>query len=708
VFAAWAAFVWTVLPYAGIVYANRGFRDTYEHRFLLHVVGLTADARFAALAAFLAAAVLALRAAERAAMPEALLASTAAAVGAACAPRAAVAAAAPVLALVVAGRRRQAVAGTALLALLLALVGGAVAAGWLSPPFAAFSPASAHGALASLNEDFWSGRVLEWLALAGIVGMLRVHRAAAVGIAAVFLAGYLSVGGHVESPSERNLGLLLALLPAWGAFVLLVASVPLLVPRARPRTVPTAEETLARLWLLLHRPAFPRRRAAESETVATPTWAAALLGCCFVLVVFTGIWNAKGYPVTLGFDAGEHIGYAENLIHHGTLPSSSVNRASYAPPGYYALAGAATLFGEKIGMDHPPQAAQYLNVPFVLGTAILILILARLLFPRRPVVWVSAVGFFALLPVVAKTASMFQPETLNMFLSTAAITLATWMLVRRRLGLRMLAALGAVLAAGQLVRASSLFTLAAVALSLAAALASRSYRAHMPVRAIAIAAGVLVAVTAPWYARQIVTHHNQPGLSLSSLRFHSPAGIGAGTFFGFAFDDVQNRPVRPFLTGEAFAQTYADLWGDWYGVYAWTYYSQGPSPEALTLLKDQMAIGVPLTLLAVGGWLALAVLALRRRLARIPALPLLLLPVIAVLAYLWRAWVLPATGSDLLKASYLLTTVAAWAVGFGLAIDLLTRRRRLVGLAVGAFVVVLGILELRFSLYGIREHHPIF
>jgi hypothetical protein len=322
--------------------------------------------------------------------------------------------------------------------------------------------------------------------------------------------------------------------------------------------------------------------------------------------------------------------------------------------------------------------------------------------------WVGTVGFFAMLPVVPKTAAMFQPETLNMLASTAAATMATWMLVRRRLGLRQLAALGAILAVGQLVRASSLFTFAAVAISLLAALATRSYRAHMPVRAIAIAAAVLVAVTAPWYAHQALTHHNQPGLNLSSFSFHSTSGIPASTFFGFSFDDVRNRPVRPYLTGQAFAQTYTDLWGDWYGNFAWSFYTTGPSPEALVVLKDQMVIGVLPTLLSIGGLIAFVVLAVRRRLERIPALPLILLAVIALAAYLWRAWVLPAPGSDLLKASYLLTTVPAWTIGFGVAVDLLSRRRLLVGLGIAAVAVAFAILELRFSLYGIREHHPIF
>ena len=706
--AAWTALAWVVLPYAGLLYSNHSFRHAYAHDFLVHVVGLAADARFVAIVAFLAAALFTARAVETGAMLDTVLAVGAAAAGAACAPRAALAAVGPVVALAMARRARLAAAAAVGTIGALAAVGAAVAAGWLTGPFAAFSIGAGADALVSLNESFWSGRVLEWLALAGLIGVIRARPVIGTSIAVVFLAGFFSVSGApVASSADLNLRLLSTLLPVWGAFALAVASVPLLLPRRRSVATPTAQETLLRLWQFLHRPAFPRDATASADAVATPMWAALAIGCCLALSVFGGIWNAVHYPVILGYDAAEHIAYADNLIHHGTLPSTAVSQADYAPPGYYAVAGAATWVGERLGMAQPHQAAQYLNVVFVLGTAMLLVVLARVLFPRRPVVWIGTVGLFAMLPVVPKTAAMFQPETLNMLLSTAAVTMATWMLVRRRLGLYPLAALGVILAAGQLVRASSLFTLAAIVISLLAALATRSYRAHMPVRAIAISAAALVAVTAPWYARQILTHHNQPGLNASSLSFHSAAGIPASTFFGFSLDDVANRPVRPFFTGQAVAQTYADLWGDWYGAFAWSYYTTGPSPEALVILKDQMVVGVLPTLLAIGGWLAFVWLAVRRRLETVSALPLVLLPVIAVAAYLWRAWVLPAPGSDLLKASYLLTTVPAWAVGFGLAVDLLSRRR-LVGLGVAAVLVAFAVLELRFSLYGIREHHPIF
>jgi hypothetical protein len=440
--------------------------------------------------------------------------------------------------------------------------------------------------------------------------------------------------------------------------------------------------------------------------VVTPHWARAAIACLFVLIVFVGVWNAARYPIMLGYDAQEHITYADDLIHHGRTPTAADGGEYYAPPGYYAVAGAASWIGGKLGLADPHQAAQYLNVLFVVLTGVLILILARLLFPRRPVVWVGALAFFALLPVVAKTAAMFHPETLNMLMSTAAVTLATWMLLRRQFGLRWLGLLAVTLLAGQLVRASSLFTLAAVGLAFIAALARPAYRAHMPLRQIGIAAAAVVLIAVPWYVDRIVTHKTQPGLSFSS--FHvSPARAGDPPFLALSLGDVFNRPVRPFYKNEILPETYTDIWGDWFGAFAWSGYSAGPSPEALALLKDQSSIGIVPTFLAIAGLLGLAILGLRRRVQRIPLLPLLLLPLIAVVAYFWRGYVLPSPDGDLTKATYLLTTVPAWAIGFGLAADRLARNR-FVAIGIVAALLAFGGLELRFILYGIRDHNPIF
>ena len=251
-----------------------------------------------------------------------------------------------------------------------------------------------------------------------------------------------------------------------------------------------------------------------------------------------------------------------------------------------------------------------------------------------------------------------------MLVSTAAVTLATWMLLRRQFALRWLGLLALTLLAGQLVRASSLFTLAAIGLAFLAALATPSYRRHMPLRQLAIAGAAVVLIAVPWYVSRIASHKTQPGLSFSS--FHVASRAGQPPFLGLSLDDVFNRPVRPFYKSEVLPETYTDIWGDWFGAFAWSGYSAGPSPEALALLKDQSWIGILPTFLAIAGWLGIGVLALRRRLDRIALLPVLLLPVIAVGVYLWRAYVLPSPDGDLTKATYLLTTAPVWAVGFGL------------------------------------------
>ncbi|HEX7525437.1 MAG TPA: hypothetical protein VF327_03970 [Gaiellaceae bacterium] len=233
VFAAWAAAAWIALPYAGLVYANPSFRHDYAHLFLPHVLGLADDSRFLALVAFLAALYFTLRAIETALSVDVAIAVATAALGAALVPRAALVAAAPVVGLALGGRRRNAILAAAALAVLVAGAGGAVAAGLLSSPFANIGVTGPGNVLSTLSENFWSGRVLEWLGIAGVAGALRGRLTAGAMIGVALLAAFLSLHGeHV--PVARNLSLLHALLPVWPSVTLAVASVPLLVPRRRP------------------------------------------------------------------------------------------------------------------------------------------------------------------------------------------------------------------------------------------------------------------------------------------------------------------------------------------------------------------------------------------------------------------------------------------------------------------------------------------
>ena len=88
-------------------------------------------------------------------------------------------------------------------------------------------------AMANVREYFWSNRLLQWLPVAGTVGMLRLARPAAA-----LLAGWLGalVLVVVAAPSDFTNGrIFIDLIPSWPAYALLVAAVPALVPRLTHR-----------------------------------------------------------------------------------------------------------------------------------------------------------------------------------------------------------------------------------------------------------------------------------------------------------------------------------------------------------------------------------------------------------------------------------------------------------------------------------------
>jgi hypothetical protein len=58
----------------------------------------------------------------------------------------------------------------------------------------------------------------------------------------------------------------------------------------------------------------------------------------------------------------------------------------------------------------------------------------------------------------------------------------------------------------------------------------------------------------------------------------------------------------------------------------------------------------------------------------------------------------PTPDGDVIKATYMLTTLPAWALAFGIATERAARSR--LGLVVGALLVAAAIVSLRFGVYG--------
>ena len=140
-------------------------------------------------------------------------------------------------------------------------------------------------------------------------------------------------------------------------------------------------------------------------------------------------------------------------------------------------------------------------------------------------------------------------------------------------------------------------------------------------------------------------------------------------------------------------ELYADGWGDYYGVFVWNNGDLRPSQGERRTLVAQMFLAVVPTLLFVGGWLALLWRSLRRTWLRVAPERLLvgLLPLAGIAGMLYFTVSYPTPDGDVIKATYMLTTVPAWAICFGYGLDsVLTRRPRLMP----AVAVLLGLAAL--------------
>jgi 4-amino-4-deoxy-L-arabinose transferase-like glycosyltransferase len=429
-------------------------------------------------------------------------------------------------------------------------------------------------------------------------------------------------------------------------------------------------------------------RALGTFTSERLTIAFVALGGAIVL------WNATAYPSGAGYDAASHREYADFLVDHMRLPFRGETPEYYSPPLYYAVAGIVTRLGAHLGLGDPHKLAQLLNVPAVVGALLLVVALARLLWPERRWAAPAAAGYLALSPVLTRTGSMFNPEPTDLFVSMLCLYLAARILVERRMSWRIALGLGVALGCGEMVRQFSLWTLAVVVLAFGVALWTRVPDRRALAASLAVALAACVAIALPWYVYRAV-HYGNPVFD----RPHSAKPLWERRPAAFYVDpglpDLFTQPYRPHMVNLAWPQTYADMWGDWYGVFEWSKADHAaPSSARNAWLVLQNVVGLIPTALAVGGWLVLLARSLRRRDAS--RLLVALLPLAGIAGYLYFTVSFPTVDGDVLKPTYMLTTLGAWALCFAWAAAVLGERRpRLVA----GVLVLLAAIDLPFVIY---------
>jgi hypothetical protein len=131
-----------------------------------------------------------------------------------------------------------------------------------------------------LREFFWSPRLAQWAPFAGLLAVLRVRRYPIAALLGGWLAAFLLVKGFSPRGSIEAGSFWRLLMPAWPAYLLLLASIPLLVPtlarRLGPRLDPPSDRSVRSRWVgvaFILTVLVPGAATAASSQIDPPTQA---------------------------------------------------------------------------------------------------------------------------------------------------------------------------------------------------------------------------------------------------------------------------------------------------------------------------------------------------------------------------------------------------------------------------------------------------
>jgi hypothetical protein len=256
-FGYWAAALWVVVPYIGVLIVDAGYHQKYTELTLPQLLGLSSAPDFPSMVALLISAYFCLRTLDSAGWGMPVAAGLAAGYSIALKPSNALFLFAPAVLLLV--RKWSAVVpfavGLAPALLTLALWKyrglGALAAAPEPERLAGVGDLShriynpdlsswehLHQVLLGLREHFWAARVLEWLPLAGIVA-LALRSLRGLLLLGTWFVAFLLVKGTYVPASVEDASFFRILMPAFPAYLLLAASTVLLVPGMRAQPGPS-------------------------------------------------------------------------------------------------------------------------------------------------------------------------------------------------------------------------------------------------------------------------------------------------------------------------------------------------------------------------------------------------------------------------------------------------------------------------------------
>ena len=298
----WASFLWVAAPFASIPLFVDRYQERWAEHFLPQALGLTAMPDFPSTVLVLAAVLYVARSLSPGRLTDAVFAGVLLGAAGALKPPNLLVVFGVGLAYVVARRWREGLAcAVAIVPALLVLVAWKYRGLGEVPVFALEQARLAMGSgplaldlnldryfeldfdhwqaqMDQLREFFWSARLVQWAPIAGLIAVLRVRRGAIGALLGGWLAAFLVVKGFSPRADIQANTFWRLLMPAWPAYLLLFASIPLLIPtlarRLGERLEPARSVAIAPRWIVLAAiltVALPAAALAASTPIEPPT-----------------------------------------------------------------------------------------------------------------------------------------------------------------------------------------------------------------------------------------------------------------------------------------------------------------------------------------------------------------------------------------------------------------------------------------------------
>ena len=284
---------------------------------------------------------------------------------------------------------------------------------------------------------------------------------------------------------------------------------------------------------------------------------------------FAALWlilfwhNSQILPAVVGFDASAHLNYIKYLEEHHSLPLPSQGIQMFQPPLYYVISAVAlSLFRLSTTDPSAILLLRALTMIFGIGQVVLVFASLRLVFPGRPYLQLIGAGLAAFLPMQLYISHYPTNETLAGVLVSASLYLTLRIVTGGTASWQSCSALGLLLGAALLTKATAVLAVPFITLALARQLGCQ--RASAAKWATTLGSMVVIAaLTCSWHYLRV-------------SKFGSPLVGGSDPVTGLLWwQDDGYRTVSYFLRfGESlirplFSVTasfpdglYSTLWGD--------------------------------------------------------------------------------------------------------------------------------------------------